>query len=201
MLLKFLFTTAVLTTALMGDGTQGYKPGDEVSDFKLKNIDGKMISMADYKDAKGFIVVFTCNHCPYAKAYEQRIIELDKKYKALGWPVLAINSNDVNQNAEDSYEGMQTNAKEKGFTFPYLYDESQEVAKRYGATRTPHVYLVQKEGKKMVVKYIGAIDNNYEDASAVTEKYVESALDALSRGKAPEKQETKAVGCTIKWKK
>lgn len=181
--------------------TTGYEVNDAAADFKLKNIDGKMVSMADFKDAKGFIVIFTCNHCPYAKAYESRIIALDKKYKNLGYPVIAINPNDPVVNEEDSYEKMQVRAKEKGFTFPYLFDEGQKVYPQFGATKTPHVYILQKSGTENIVKYIGAIDDNHEDEDAVKNKYVESAIDNLMAGKDPSPEKTKAVGCGIKAKK
>ena len=180
---------------------QGYKIGDVATDFNLKNIDGKMVKMADDKTAKGFVVIFTCNHCPYAVAYEDRIVALDKKYRPLGYPVIAINPNDAVAYPADSFEAMQKRAKEKGFTFPYLVDETQQVAKAYGATKTPHVYLLQKNNNKLVVKYIGTIDDNYQDANEVKEPYLANALEALLSGKTIEPTETKAVGCSIKWKK
>ena len=137
---------AVAIVAVSAFTTEGgYKVGDKAADFKLKNIDDKIVSMADYKDAKGIIVVFTCNHCPFAKKYESRIMDLDKKYKSKGFPVVAISPNDPSLVADDSFENMQKLAKEKGYTFPYLFDETQNTAKEYGATKTPHVYLLKKE--------------------------------------------------------
>ncbi len=180
---------------------QGYSPGDEAIGFNLKNIDGKMVSLKDYKDAKGFIVIFTCNHCPYAVAYEDRIIALDKNYKKKGYPVIAINPNDAEAYPSDSFENMIKRADEKGFTFPYLYDETQEIAKAYGATRTPHVFLLEKEAGKLIVKYVGAIDDNYQDSAAVNEKYVEAAIENLIAGDEVGITQAKAIGCTIKWKK
>jgi peroxiredoxin len=180
--------------------TTGYQAGDTAVDFSLKNIDGKMISLASYPEAKGFIVTFTCNHCPYAVKYEQRIIDLDKKYKALGFPVIAINPNDSTVVPEDSYGKMQSRAKEKGYTFPYLYDQTQQVARSYGAMKTPHIYLLAREKGKLVVKYVGAIDNNYEDASKADRKFVEEAIAEIQAGKAVTITGTKAVGCSIKWK-
>lgn len=176
----------------------GYKVGDKATDFELKNIDGKMVSMADYADAKGFIVIFTCNHCPYSVAYEDRIIELDKKYKTMGYPVIAINPNNPEVNPKDSYVLMQKRAKEKGFTFPYLFDEGQKIYPVYGATRTPHVFLLSKEEKSLVVKYIGAIDNNHANADDADEKFLADAVDAVMAGKNPSPDFTKAIGCTIK---
>lgn len=176
----------------------GYKVGDKATDFKLKSVDNKMYSMADYKDAKGFIVVFTCNHCPFAVKYEDRIIDLAKKYKSKGYVLLAINPNDPAAQPEDSFELMQKRAKEKKFTFPYLFDEGQKIYPQYGATKTPHVFLLDKN---LVVKYIGAIDDNVEDASQVKEKYLENAIAALEKGQEPIPSTTKAIGCTIKVKK
>lgn len=190
--LGFSLLTAVIVMA------QGYKVGDKASDFKLKNVDGKMVSLKDYPQAKGFIVVFTCNHCPYAKAYQDRIIALDKKYKSKGYPVIAINPNDPELSPEDSYDKMVVRAKEKAYTFPYLFDQSQEVYRTYGAQKTPHTYLLQKEGNDLVVRYIGAIDDNYQDESQITQFYLSGALDAVLAGKSPEPASTKAIGCSIK---
>lgn len=178
----------------------GYKVGDKAIDFKLKNVDNKTVSLADYKDAKGIILVFTCNHCPFAKKYESRIIDLDKKFKAKGFPVVAISPNDPIQEPTDSFENMQKLAKEKKYPFPYLIDESQDVAKTYGATKTPHVYILQKQQDGYVVKYIGAIDDNSDDIAAVKEKYVENAVNNILAGKPVTPDNTKAIGCGIKWK-
>ena len=176
---------------------EGYKPGDKAEDFRLKSVDGKMYSMSDYKDAKGFIVVFTCNHCPFAKKYEDRIIELANKYKSKGYILLAINPNDPSVQPEDSYALMQKRAKEKGFGFPYLFDEGQKVYPKYGATKTPHAFLLDKN---LTVKYVGAIDDNVEDAGAVKERYLENAIAALENKKNPSPSVTKAIGCSIKTK-
>ncbi len=181
--------------------SQGYSPGDEAIDFKLKNIDDSFVSLKDFDSAKGFIVIFTCNHCPYAVAYEDRIIALDKKFNKTGYPVIAINPNDPAAYPSDSFEMMKERASEKGFTFPYLFDETQEIAKTYGATKTPHVFLLQKEKSKLVVKYIGAIDDNYQDSEAVKEKFVENAISSIFDNKDVAVNSTKAIGCSIKWKK
>jgi len=179
----------------------GYEVGDYATDFELTNIDGKSISLSDYKDAKGYIVVFTCNTCPYAKMYEQRIIDLDKKYASKGFPVVAINPNDVGQQPGDSMAEMQKRAEDKGYTFPYLRDDAQDITRQYGATKTPHVFVLNKENAdKYKVEYIGAIDDNPRDAGDVGEKYVESAVDALLSGKTPTVKTKRAIGCTIKWK-
>jgi peroxiredoxin len=178
----------------------GYKIGDTATDFSLVNIDDKNVSLSDYKDARGFIVIFTCNHCPYAVAYEDRIMALDKKYKNQGYPVIAINPNDPEKQPEDSFDMMKVRAKEKGFTFPYLMDEGQKIYPQYGATKTPHVFLLQKTDEGNVVRYIGAIDDNHEDASQVKDRYVENAVEALLKGEEITVTETKAIGCTIKVK-
>lgn len=188
-------------SAFTYDNSRGYKVGDEASDFTLKNIDGKMVSLADYKEAKGFIVVFTCNMCPYSVANEDRLIALDKKYKKKGFPVIAINPNDPEVSKGDSFEAMKVRAKEKGFTFPYLFDEGQKVYPKYGATRTPHVYILNKENNKLIVEYIGAIDDNSRDENNVKERFVENAVDALLKGEKPTKTDTRAIGCSIKDKR
>ncbi|MEO4006123.1 thioredoxin family protein [Flavobacterium sp. CAU 1735] len=199
--IKFLalaLVVGVMSAFTLIKPAAGYKVGDVATDFSLKNVDNKKVSLADFKAAKGFIVVFTCNHCPYAQAYEDRIIALDKKYKKLGYPVIAINPNNPAKQKDDSFELMQTRAKEKNFTFPYLLDEGQKIYPQYGATKTPHVYILQKTKAGNVVKYIGAIDDNYSDAAAVKEKYAENALDALLKNKDVAVKETKAIGCSIK---
>lgn len=199
--MKKLALLLLCISALFGFTTlveNGYKPGDKATDFKLKSVDGKMYSMSDYKDVKGFIVVFTCNHCPFAVKYEDRVIELAKKYKSKGYVLLAINPNDPSVVPEDSFEKMKERAKEKGFTFPYLFDEGQKIFPQYGATKTPHVFLLDKN---LIVKYIGAIDDNVDDASAVKVHYLENAIAALEKGQEPEVATTKAIGCSIKVKK
>ncbi len=178
----------------------GYALGDAVSDFKLKNIDGKMMSLADFKAAKGFIIVFTSNHCPFSKSYEDRVIALDRKYASQGFPVITINPNDPDAYEEDSFANMQVRAKEKGYPFPYLTDDTQVVSKAFGAMRTPQAYVLKKEGGKVIVSYIGAIDDNAQDPSGVTKRYVEDAVNNLLVGKPVVTTSTKAVGCAIKWK-
>ena len=178
----------------------GLSVGDYAPDFNLKNIDGKMVSLSSYKDSKGVIVVFTCNTCPYANGYEQRIIDLANKYSSKGFPMIAINPNDVGQQPDDSMEAMQKRAKEKNYTFPYVRDDSQEVTKKFGAAKTPHTYILSNNGGKFKVEFIGAIDDNPRDADGVNVKYAEDAIDALLAGKSPAVKEARAIGCTIKWK-
>ena len=181
----------------------GLKVGDIAPDFKLRNIDGKMISLADLKNeqggnpTKGYIVTFTCNTCPYAVMYEDRIIELHNKYAPKGWPVVAIQPNDPNLKPGDSMEEMKIRANEKGYPFVYLFDDGQKVFPQYGATRTPHIFLLDSTRK---VRYIGTIDNNPQDAEAVTKRYVEDAIAAIEAGKEPDPNFTKAIGCGIRTK-
>lgn len=194
--LVLLLTFVGVLSAFTFKITDGYKIGDKIENFSLKNIDDTSVSLLNYKEAKGFIIIFTCNTCPYSVANEDRIIALDKKYKTLGFPVIAINPNDPIAVPGDSFAKMKVRAQEKGFKFPYLLDDGQKVYPKFGATKTPHVYIVTK--KDMKVQYIGAIDNSSRDADNVTEKYVENAVDALLAGKEIEKKETRAIGCSIK---
>lgn len=177
---------------------KGYTIGSEATDFKLKNVDGTMVSLSDYKDAKGFIVIFTCNTCPYAVASETRIVGLDKEFKTKGYPVIAINPNNPEVQPDDTFELMQKKAKEANFTFPYLYDDSQSVYAAYGATKTPHVYLLQKEDGKNIVKYIGAIDDDVRNAANVKDRFLANAVNELLAGKEVSVKETKAIGCSVK---
>ncbi|WP_298555122.1 thioredoxin family protein [uncultured Algibacter sp.] len=177
---------------------KGYGIGDVAEDFSLKNIDGNMVSLADYNDAKGFIITFTCNTCPFAVMYEDRIQTLNEKYAPKGYPVIAIMPNNTDVKPGDALPEMKKRAQEKGFTFPYLIDEKQNVYPEFGATKTPHIYVLEKTKNGNVVKYIGAIDDNHRDASAVKVKYVENAVDALLNGKEVQQTETKAIGCSIK---
>jgi peroxiredoxin len=200
-LLCLLFFSAIAIFAF-SPMEHGYKVGDVAQDFELKNVDGNMLSLNQmkYANAKGFILVFTCNHCPFAQKYEERIIALAKKYEPLGFPLIAINPNDPEREPEDSFENMVKRAKEKNFPFPYLVDETQKTTYFYGAEKTPQVYVLKKEGGKKIVAYIGAIDDNVQYAKDVKEKYVENAVDEILAGKPVSKSTTKAVGCTIKWK-
>lgn len=192
-----VFSSILLNNAMAQEVAKGYKIGDKATDFKLKSVDEKFYSLADYKDAKGFIVIFTCNSCPYVVKYEDRINNIASKYKEQGYILLAINPNDPELQPADSYKLMQVRAKEKGFVFPYLFDEGQKIYPQYGATKTPHVFLLDKNH---IVKYIGAIDDNVDDANDVQEHYLENAIAALEKGQNPSPDITKAIGCTIKTK-
>ncbi|HRK53924.1 MAG TPA: thioredoxin family protein [Cyclobacteriaceae bacterium] len=200
--IKSFFAIALLVMITASAPVQsGYKVGDTAMDFKLKNYDGRMVSMADYRDAKGYIVIFNCNTCPYSKAYDSRIIALNKKYASKGFPVLTINPNDPDLSPGDSFDEMKKQAKRNKYDFPYLVDETQDVARAYGATNTPHVYVLDKvSNEKLKVVYIGAIDDNSRNAETVTKKYVEDAIGALMQSKNVPVTQTKAIGCTIKWR-
>jgi peroxiredoxin len=195
--LLVLFAAVLFSVSAMAQ-SQGYQVGDKAIDFRLINVDGNYVSMADFPDAKGFIVIFSCNHCPYVVAYEDRMIELHNEFAPKGFPVIAINPNDPVAEPRDSYELMQVRAKEKGFPFPYLKDRGQKIYPIYGATRTPHVYLLERQGDDLVVAYIGAIDDNFRDADQVEEKFLANAIEALLAGERPNPDVTRAIGCTIK---
>ncbi|QED36687.1 thioredoxin family protein [Antarcticibacterium arcticum] len=188
-LLCGLLATAQINTLETGAAAPG---------FSLKNIDGNMVSPKNYPDAKGFILVFTANTCPYAIAYESRLVELDKKFSSLGYPVIAINPNPQSISAGDSYEKMQVKAKEANFSFPYLLDEGQKITNLYGARVTPHIFLLQKEGALLKIVYTGAIDNDTEGNNPDKIKYVENAIASLEKGENIEVTATKAIGCTVK---
>lgn len=194
-----LTVTSLLLSASKPFGG-GYNVGDTVADFNLKNIDGKMLSLGQLHDVKGAIVIFDCNTCPVSKAYNARIIDLHKKFNSEGFPVIAINANDPESSPGDSFEEMKRVAKAKKYDFPYLIDESQRVAKTFGATNTPHVFVLKKSDNEFKVAYIGAIDNNARDSSTADKKYVEDAVKALLSGKEIKTPKTKALGCGIKWK-
>ena len=199
--MKKLIVLAVCAVLLFGGEVigQGYSIGDKVDNFDLPNTADGQSTLTNPDCEKGAIVIFTCNHCPYSVAYEDRIIALHEKYASKGLPVIAINPNDVNRVPEDSFDAMKERADEKGFPFEYAYDESQEIARRFGAARTPHVYLLEKMTDGFYVRYIGAIDDNTRTPEDVKERYVEEAADAILKGKKVKVTETKAIGCTIKW--
>jgi peroxiredoxin len=177
---------------------KGYKVGDSATDFSLPNIDGNTMSLADFEESKGFVIIFTCNTCPYSVAYEDRIIALDKKYKSQGYPVIAINPNDPAAAKGEAMSDMKQRALDKGFTFPYLQDVGQEIYPQYGATKTPHVFVLQKAGDDNIVRYIGAIDDSSHNPDKVKKRYVEQAVDALLAGESPSTTKIKAIGCSIK---
>lgn len=193
-----VLTLASLSVLLLSFAGKEIKIGASAPDFSLKNVDGSMVSLDDFNDKEGVILIFTCNHCPYAKMYEDRIKELHATYADKGWPVVAINPNDPAVVADDSYANMQVRAKEKGFEFPYLFDENQKIYPKYGATRTPHAFLLKNTKKGFKVAYVGAIDDNAKDPTDVKQKFVEDAISAIKAGKKVDPANTKAIGCSIK---
>ncbi len=197
-----LFVSAFLSMALTStySALDGYKVGDVVQDFKLKNVDGKTVSLGDNPTAKGYIIVFTCNTCPVAQAYESRVMNLDAQFAAKGYPVLAIQSNDAQRSPGDSFEAMTQRSKNKKYTFPYLHDDDQRIAHAFGATNTPHVFVVKREGSQFRIAYIGAIDNSQYDAASADKRYVENAVNELLGGKPVTTPSARAIGCSIKWK-
>jgi peroxiredoxin len=171
---------------------------DPAPDFSLKGVDGRNYSLKDFSAAKALVVIFSCNHCPYVKAYEDRMVAVQKDYAAKGVRLAVINSNDADNYPEDSFEAMVERSREKGFNFPYLVDGSQAVAKAYGATHTPHLFVFDAARK---LAYTGKIDDNWENPGAVKQRHLRDALDDIICGKAPRLAQTHAIGCTIKWKR
>jgi len=170
----------------------------QVVDFSLLNVDGHIVSLKDYPGAKGFIIVFTCNHCPFAKLYPKRLNDLNNKYKSLGIPLIAISSTDTFKYPEDSYAKMHAVAKKKKFSFPYLYDSDQSVAKNFKADKTPHAFVIWKDNDgSYKIKYSGAIDDNGSEPDKVTEPFVANAVDDLLNGFPVRKAQTSSIGCKI----
>lgn len=174
-----------------------YQIGDQIEDFSLMSIDGNLKTLADYKDVKGYVITFTCNHCPYAVMYEDRLIEIHERFGD-EYPIIAINPNDPEVQPGDSFEAMKERSAEKSFPFDYLFDANQEIFPLFGATKTPEVFLVDSE---MVLRYKGAIDDNAQEPKLIDEAYLISAIVALNKGEEPEIKSTKAIGCSIKVKK
>ncbi|WP_113653008.1 thioredoxin family protein [Pedobacter namyangjuensis] len=197
---RILFACFIML-GITAQAQTGYQVGDLTTDFNLKNVDGRKVSLANYAAAKGYIVVFTCNTCPVAKAYQDRVEALNKEFAPKGYPVIAINTNDPVASPGDSFEKMQERAKEKSFSYAYLEDPDHIYTKKFGATKTPHTFVLQKTAKGNEVAYIGAIDNDQQEENESREVYVKNAVNSLLNGKKPSVTTTKAVGCSIKWKK
>lgn len=168
--------------------------------LSLPSTEDKIVSLADFPEAKGFIIAFTCNHCPYVIAYEQRLIELSNRFAPQGVPLVAINPNDAGKYPQDSFDNMKVRAEAKAFPFPYLRDETQEIAHQFQAQRTPEVFLLWKSGDEWVVRYRGAIDDNYQNPSQVQNTWLNDAIEALLAGESPATDFQPPIGCSIKWK-
>lgn len=197
----------------LGGGPE-IKAATEVKDFRLIGVDGKFFDTQGYPRAKGFVVIFSCNHCPFAKLYPSRFNDLVKKYTPLGIPVVVVSSTDTIQFEEDTFPEMRKLAQKGKYKFPYLFDGEQEVARMFGASKTPQAFVIwrkqsiKNKGKKSStkptsvyeVKYQGAIDDNGEEPALVTARYVEMALDSLLVGKQPAINQTLSVGCSIAYR-
>lgn len=175
----------------------GLNIGDKAITFDLPGVDGKTYALDDFSDKNAVVVIFTCNHCPYVLAWEDRLLDIQREYADKGVQLVGICANDPVKYPADSFENMQKHAQEKGFNFPYLHDESQQVATAYGAERTPEIFLFDGGG---TLRYHGTIDDNYDNPNAVQQTYFRDALDAVLAGQDPATPNTAPVGCTIKWK-
>ena len=178
--------------------TKTLQIGSTIPNFNLLSIDGKKYSLDSFKDNKALIIIFSCNHCPYVQAYENRIMAIQNDYEEKGVSVIAINSNDAVQYPDDSFEEMKKRAALKKFNFVYLRDEDQSVAKNFDAAHTPEIFLFNDE-RKLV--YHGKIDDNWQEEQKVKTKYLREALDEMLSGKEISVPETYSIGCTIKWKR
>jgi peroxiredoxin len=194
---KLLFVVCLISLSILIFGFVNKDKEKIISDFSLQNVNGDMISLKNYPDAKGFIVIFTCNHCPFAKLYPPRFNEMNIKYKALGVPLIAISSTDTISYEEDAFSKMREKAIREQFNFPYLFDGMQTVAKDFKAQKTPHAYVIWKVNGNWVVKYNGAIDDNGMEPTKVKTHYVTDAVDELLSGKEVSEKETKSIGCQI----
>jgi peroxiredoxin len=163
----------------------------------LPGTDGKKYSLTSFADKKTVVVVFSCNHCPYVQAYEERMVAFQRDYAAKGVQFIAINSNEVVHYPEDNFDEMVKRAKLKAYNFPYLRDDDQSVANAYGATHTPEFFVFDEKRK---LSYRGKFDDNYQNPSAVKSNYLRNAVDALLSGREVAEPETYSIGCTIKWK-
>lgn len=167
------------------------------TDVEMKNVDGTMVMLGASRGKLGTMVVFTCNACPFVKAWEGRIAALGNSFAKRGIGVVAINSNDPERVPEDDFAPMQARAKQLELAFPYVVDATSEVARAFGATRTPEVFLFDAAG---TLVYHGAVDDNHAEPAAVKQQYLRDALEALTSGKEIVTRETKALGCSIKFR-
>ncbi len=194
--------TVAFAILMMFIGASAFKSdsGKAISDFNLRNTNGKSVSLSDYRNAKGFIVIFTCNHCPFAKLYSKRINDLSAKYSALNVPLIAINSMDTLIYKEESFAKMKLKAKGDKFNFPYLQDAMQVVGKNFEADHTPSAFVIWKENNQWKIKYKGCIDDNGENPQ-LAKSFISNAVDDLLRGKSVTNPETESFGCKIFYRK
>jgi peroxiredoxin len=198
--MKRLILTIIVTFSLAVNAfSQENKVGEIVAGFTLKDTEDDNVSITDSSGTKGYIIIFTCNECPYSRKYEARIIALNKKYAPLGYPVIAINPSDPNIVPAESQSNMKERADKMSYAFPYLSDAHQNVYPKFAASMvTPTAYILKHEDKELVIKYAGAIDDNVEKQGEDTEKYVESAVNTLLAGRNPSVNFTKPVGCPVR---
>lgn len=196
-LLSVLMVSGIISHAQINTIT----PGTTAPAFNLPDVSGKNISFASFPEAKGYIVVFTCNTCPMSKRYEQRIMNLNAKYAKIGFPVIAINPNDPQVSSGDDFESMKALASSKKYQFPYLYDKGQVTTNAYGARTTPHIFLVERKNNTHMVVYTGAIDDDPQNEKSSKDNYLENAIEAVAEGKSPAVASTKSIGCTVKRQK
>ncbi len=176
---------------------QPLRPGDRLPSFRrLKATDGKQYAAEDFGE-NILVIVFSCNHCPYVQAYEDRMVEFQSAYASKGVRLVAINSNDLTNYPADSFEQMIVRARQKKFNFPYLRDDDQSAAEAFGATHTPQFFVFDKERN---LRYSGKMDDSWNDPAAAKHFYLRDAVDALLKGEAPPVAETFSIGCTIKWR-
>jgi peroxiredoxin len=197
--LSFVLLTA-LTTLAQTPVAKGYAVGDVVADFQVRNTDNQLINLTNYANQKGVVIVFMAHHCPFSKAYEDRLMTLHNRFAAQGFPMLAVQTSDVTVYPEDAPEVVKNHARDRGFNFPYTIDETQTVARAFGASRTPQAYVLTVTSGKFVVQYIGAIDDNPQDAAGVQKRYLEDVLTSLTSGRVLTTTVTRPIGCAIKWK-
>lgn len=178
--------------------TNNLKIGSSTPDFNLPGIDGKEYSLNSFADKNALIIIFSCNHCPYVQAYEERMKQIQEDYQQKGVTLIAINSNEDVNYPDDSFKNMKKRADEQNFNFLYLRDDDQSVARAYDATHTPEIFLFDKDRK---LAFHGKIDDNWQEPEKVQNHYLRNALDELLAGKEISVPETFTIGCTIKWKK
>ena len=179
------------------DGPLDIGQSAQATDVEMQSVDGRMLSIADIKGEKGTLVVFTCNHCPWAKAWEQRIVDLGNAYLERGIGAIAINPNDPTVYQDDAIESMKARAEQRGMKFPYVVDGTSDVARAYGASKTPEIFLFDATDKLV---YYGAVDDNAEEPEKVEKAYLKDALEAVVTGKPAPVAYTKAMGCSIKFR-
>jgi peroxiredoxin len=177
--------------------TKPLELGTPCPDFRLPSVDGTVVGRDDFRDTPVLGVFFYCNHCPYAQAIEGRLVELARDYEGKGFRFVAISSNDATTYPDDSFENMKLRAKERGYRFPYLYDEDQSVARAFDAVATPDLYIFDKSRR---LAYHGRLDDSPRDATKVQRRELREAVDALLAGERPDARQNPSIGCSIKWK-